>query len=40
MYRSQQVNLVSQANQQVLTDADRQSALRVGGEPKHMLSVR
>lgn len=40
MYRAQQVNLVSQANQQVLTDTDRQSALRVGGEPKHMLSVR
>jgi hypothetical protein len=40
MYRAQQVNLVPQANQQALTDADRQSALRVGGESKHMLSVR
>jgi hypothetical protein len=40
MYRSQQVNLVPQENQQVLTDADRESALRVGGEFKHLLSVR
>ena len=40
MYRTRQVNLVPQENQQVLTDADRESALRVGGEFKHMLSVR
>lgn len=40
MYRAQQVNLVPQDNQQALTDADRQSALRVGGEFKHLLSVR
>jgi hypothetical protein len=40
MYRAQQINLVPQENQQVLTDADRESALRVGGEFKHMLSVR
>jgi hypothetical protein len=40
MYRERQVNLVPQANQQALTDADLESALRVGGEFKHMLSVR
>ena len=40
MYRAQRVNLVPHANQQALTDADRQSALRVGGEYKHLLSVR
>jgi hypothetical protein len=40
MYRAQRVNLVPQHNQQALTDADRQSALRVGGEFKHLLSVR
>ncbi|HUN30770.1 MAG TPA: hypothetical protein VMU95_02020 [Trebonia sp.] len=40
MYRARQVNLIPQENQQVLTDADRESALRVGGEFKHMLSVR
>lgn len=40
MYRAQQVNLVPQENQQVLTEADRSSALRVGDEFKHLLSVR
>ncbi|HYZ62974.1 MAG TPA: hypothetical protein VE650_11025 [Acetobacteraceae bacterium] len=40
MYRAQRVNLVPQDNQRALTDADRQSALRVGGEFKHLLSVR
>lgn len=39
MYRARQVNLVSQANQQALMDTDRQSALRVGGELKHMISA-
>jgi len=40
MYRAQRVNLIPQANQQALTDADRRSALRVGGEFKHLLSAR
>ncbi len=40
MYRAQQVNLVPQANQQALTQADRESALRIGGEAKHMISIR
>jgi hypothetical protein len=40
MYRAQQVNLIPQSNQQALAEADRQSALRVGGEFKHLLSVR
>lgn len=40
MYRAQRVNLIPQSNQQALTDADRQSALRVGGEFKHLLSAR
>jgi len=40
MYRTRQVNLVPQENQQALTDADRESALRLGGEFKHLLSVR
>jgi hypothetical protein len=39
LYRAQQVNLVSQANQQILTEADRRCALMVGGEQKHMISV-
>jgi hypothetical protein len=40
MYRAQQVNLVPQSNQRALTRADRESALRVGGEAKHMISIR
>jgi hypothetical protein len=40
LYRAQQVNLVPQANQQALTGADRESALRIGGEAKHMISIR
>lgn len=40
MYRTQQVNLVPQSNQQALTPADRESALRIGGEAKHMISIR
>jgi DNA-binding Lrp family transcriptional regulator len=40
MYRARQVNLVPQANQQALTDADLESALWVGDEFKHLLSVR
>jgi hypothetical protein len=40
MYRAQRVNLIPQSNQQALADADRLSALRVGGEFKHLLSVR
>jgi hypothetical protein len=39
MYRTQQVNLVPQSNQQALTNADRDVALRIGGEAKHMISV-
>jgi hypothetical protein len=40
MYRAQQVNLVPQSNQQALTQADRESVLRIGGEAKHMISIR
>lgn len=39
LYRDQQVNLVPQANQQALTAADRESALGIGGEAKHMISI-
>jgi hypothetical protein len=39
LYRVQQVNLVPQANQQALTEADRESAVRIGGEAKHMISI-
>jgi hypothetical protein len=40
MYRAQQANLIPQSNQQALTQADRASALRIGGEAKHMISIR
>jgi hypothetical protein len=40
LYRAQRVNLVPQANQQALTEADRAAAVRIGGEAKHMLSIR
>jgi len=40
LYRSQRVNLVPQSNQQALSDADRQAALRVGDELKHLVLVR
>jgi hypothetical protein len=39
MFSAQRVNLVPQDNQQALTAADRASALRLGGEYKHLMSV-
>jgi len=39
MYQQRRVNLVPQSNQQGLTDADRESALRIGGEDKHLISI-
>lgn len=40
MYRAQEINLVPQSNQQALTETDRESALRIAGEAKHMISIR
>jgi len=40
LYRAQQINLVAQANQQALTDADRGAAVRIAGDAKHMISIR
>jgi hypothetical protein len=39
MYQAQRVNLVPQANQLALSAADRESALRIGGEDKHLISI-
>jgi len=39
MYQQRGVNLIPQSNQQALTDADRESALRIGGEDKHLISI-
>jgi hypothetical protein len=40
LYQAHQVNLVPQSNQQALSEADRQSSVDIGGERKHMISVR
>lgn len=39
MFTAGRVNLIPQSNQQALTAADRESALRVGGEDKHLISI-
>lgn len=39
MYRAHLVNLVSQANQEALTDADRVAALEIGGSRKHRIAI-
>jgi len=39
MFTSQRINLIPQENQQALSTADRESALRIGGENKHLISI-
>lgn len=39
MYQEQRINLVPQSNQHVLSEADRESALRIGAEDKHLISI-
>jgi hypothetical protein len=39
MYAEQRVNLIPQSNQRALSAADRESALRIGGEYKHLISI-
>lgn len=39
LFASHRINLIPQSNQQALTDADRESALRIGGEYKHLISI-
>jgi hypothetical protein len=39
MFTVRRVNLIPQSNQQALTPADRESALRIGGEHKHLISI-
>lgn len=38
MYRSQRVNLIPQSSPRALSDADREAALRIGGQDKHLMS--
>lgn len=39
LYRAQRINLVPESNQRALTVADRESAVRIGGEDKHLISI-
>jgi hypothetical protein len=39
LFTTQRINLIPQENQQALSDADRESALRIGGENKHLISI-
>lgn len=39
MARRPDIDFIPEANQRTLTDADRDAALRLGGEDKHLLSI-
>ncbi len=39
MFTAQRINLIPQSHQQALSDADRDAALRIGGEYKHLISI-
>jgi hypothetical protein len=39
LYAARRVNLIPQSSQQALTAADREAAVRVGGEYKHLISI-
>ena len=39
MFTAQRINLIPQSNQRALSDADREAALRIGGEYKHLISI-
>jgi len=38
MYRSQRINLIPQSSPRALSAEDREAALRIGGEDKHLIS--
>jgi hypothetical protein len=38
MYRSRRINLIPQSGQRLLTAEDREAALRIGGDKKHLIS--
>lgn len=39
MYAAQRINLVPRSNQRALSAGDREAAIRLGGEHKHMISI-
>ena len=39
LFTAQRINLIPQSNQRALSDADREAALLIGGECKHLISI-
>jgi hypothetical protein len=39
LFTAQRINLIPQSNQRALSDADREAALLIGGERKHLISI-
>jgi hypothetical protein len=39
LFTAQRINLIPQSNQRALSDADREAALPIGGECKHLISI-
>ena len=39
LFTAQRVNLIPQSDQRALSDADRDAAVRIGGEHKHLISI-
>jgi hypothetical protein len=39
LFTAQRINLIPQSNQRALSEADRDAALRIGGEHKHLISI-
>ena len=39
LFTAQRINLIPQSNQRALSEADREAALRIGGEYKHLISI-
>lgn len=39
MFTARRINLIPQSSQQALTEEDRECALRIGGEHKHLVSI-
>jgi hypothetical protein len=39
LFAGQRINLIPQSNQRALSDDDREAALRIGGEYKHLISI-
>lgn len=40
MSRTREADIVPESNRKTLTDADHAAAVRIGGEPNHLISIR